>query len=361
VESWSYFASVNVQLTDTLSFNVGSRWIEEEKDAFNSYFDYTDNTFDTLGPSQEFNFSGRPETAGTAYSASDDWTETISAASLTWAATDNMNLYAAYSEGFRSGGFSIRSARDPSEASFDPETAEQVELGIKSEWFGGRLRVNIAYFDLEVEGSQFSSIIPLPPGSIPGTTTLINNGAGSEIEGWEIETQWAITDYLTLIANGGKLDVTNTRFSIACELLDGCATGIPGVLDPAGTPRILGGNDDSRQPEWNANLSLAFGKELGEGFLSANVGWKMVGSFLLVNTGGGADQRLYEGGYKSVDARIAYDWFLDDDRSVTISVFGKNLTDEEWKEQALFLGGPATGFQGWGAPRTYALEVVYNH
>ena len=39
-------------------------------------------------------------------------------------------------------------------------------------------------------------------------------------------------------------------------------------------------------------------------------------------------------------------------------LFGKNLTDEEWREQALFLGGPNTGFQGWGAPRTYAFELL---
>ena len=48
---------------------------------------------------------------------------------------------------------------------------------------------------------------------------------------------------------------------------------------------------------------------------------------------------------------------------------GQNLTDEQYREQALFLGtgttvldsgGPNTGFQGWGAPRTYALEVRYS-
>ena len=51
------------------------------------------------------------------------------------------------------------------------------------------------------------------------------------------------------------------------------------------------------------------------------------------------------------------------------ALYGKNLNDEEYREQALFLGGgteilplggPNTGFQGWGAPRTYALEVRYS-
>ena len=48
---------------------------------------------------------------------------------------------------------------------------------------------------------------------------------------------------------------------------------------------------------------------------------------------------------------------------------GPATNDEEYREQALFLGGgteilplggPNTGFQGWGAPRTYALEVRYS-
>ena len=85
---------------------------------------------------------------------------------------------------------------------------------------------------------------------------------------------------------------------------------------------------------------------------------KTVGDFLLVNTGGGADQRLYEGSYDGLDARVAYEWTLDNGSTVSASVFGKNLTDEEWREQALFLGGPLTGFQGWGAPRTYAFELL---
>ena len=67
---------------------------------------------------------------------------------------------------------------------------------------------------------------------------------------------------------------------------------------------------------------------------------------------------LYEGGYDGVDARVSYEWTMANGGTVAASVFGKNLTDEEWREQALFLGGPNTGFQGWGAPRTYAFELL---
>lgn len=361
VESWAVFGSINYRPTDELELSIGVRAIEEEKEAFNSYFDFTDATFDTGGPATEHDFTGRPIRVGTAYSADDDWDDVIFTASANWAFSDNNRAYVSYSEGFRSGGFSIRSARDPSEASFEPEDAFQYEVGIKNDFFDRRLRLNLAYFYLERDGSQFSSIITLPPGSIPGTTTLINNGGTQELQGVELEATWAATDNLTLSLNSGIIDVENEEFTIACELLDGCATGTPGVTDPLGTQRVLGGNDDSRQPEWNYSFTAAWESDFEGGSFFANVGYKKVGDFLLVNTGGGADQRLFEGGYAQLDARIALEFPMENGDSLMVSLYGKNLTDEEWREQALFLGGFNTGFQGWGAPATYAFEIQYTH
>ena len=232
-------------------------------------------------------------------------------------------------------------------------------MAIKNDLLDNRLRLNLAYYVLNREGSQFSSIITLPPGSIPGTTTYINNGGESETKGWELEGQWYITDNLSLMFNYGTIDVDNSAYTLACELVDGCVTAVVGELDPIGTLRNLGGGSDSRQPEDSMSFRLAYDQEMGSGLLSANVGYKTVGDFLLVNTGGGADQRLYEGGYSQVDARVAYSFETANGNNASITVFGKNLTDEEFKEHALFLGGPTTGFQGWGAPRTYAVELTW--
>ena len=358
VQSVALFGSLTWRPVESVEVSFGARYIDEEKDAFNSYFDYTDGTFDTGPVTREFDFTGRPERPGSAYEGSNSWDDVILLASANWSITDNNRAYVSYSEGFRSGGFSIRSARSAEEAPFNPEEAFQIEVGLKNEFLDRRLRVNVAYFYLERDGSQFSSIITLPPNSIPGTTTIINNGGTSEYSGLEGEMQWLLSEDFTLAVNGGLLDVKNQAFTMPCEILDGCATGVPGVLDPPGTLRQLGGNDDSRQPDWNLSATLAFDRNMGPGQFSANVTWKTVGDFLLVNTGGGADQRLYEGSYDGLDARVAYVWTLANGSIVSASLFGKNLTDEQWREQALFLGGPNTGFQGWGAPRTYALELM---
>ena len=365
-KSKAVFGALNFRPLEGLEFSVGARYIKDKKKASNSYFDFSDNTFDTRGIDQEFNFAGFPQRVGVAYRASDSWDDTILMASGSYDLGENAMIYASYSEGFRSGGFSIRSARAPEEAAFDPESADQIEIGIKSEWFERRLRANLSYFELSRDDSQFSSIIPLPPGSIPGTTTLINNGGKSKVKGWELETQLFVTDGLALAVNGGIIDVNNSPFTKPCEVIDGCAGG-----SPPGTLRQFGGNDDSRQPEWNVSLSANYEREFANGgVLSANVGYRMFGEFLLVNTGAGANFRTSDGDYELLDARVQYDWTLSEGTIVSVALFGKNLTDEEYREQALFLGngsftlpsgGPNTGFQGWGAPRTYAVELTITH
>ncbi|MEM7218731.1 MAG: TonB-dependent receptor [Pseudomonadota bacterium] len=359
VQSFALFGSLYWRPIDALEVSLGARWIDEEKDARNSYFDFSDGTYDVGGNANEFDFSGFPERAGTAYTGSDSWDDVIITAAANYAINDRSNLYVNYSEGFRSGGFSIRSARDPSEAPFDPETAFQIEAGIKNELLDRRLILNAAYFFLERDDAQFSSIIPLPPGSIPGTTTLINNGGKSTTQGLEAEMLWLIDENWSLGVNGGFIDVDNKRFSIACELVDGCVTAVPGVLDPNGTLRNLGGDSDSRQPEWNYSVTLAFDRQIGQGQFGANVIWKHNGDSLLVNTGGGADQRLIQPGYGQLSARVGYDLQRGNGDLLSIAVFGSNLTDKEWLENALFLGGPQTGFQSWGPPRLYSLEISY--
>lgn len=361
VESFAVFGSVTWRPTPDLELMLGVRYIDEEKDGTNSYFDFGNGAFDdtTVPNYDEFNFSGLAQTPGTAYSISDSWDDTIITASATYSLTDTNRVYANYSEGFRSGGFSIRSARDPSEAPYQPEDGWQLEIGTKNEFLEGRLRTNLAAFYTERNGAQFGSVISLPPGSIPGTTTIVNNAKQSIIKGVDVELEWLVTPDFTVALNGGFIDVENKAFTIPCQLLDACTAG--GVIgaDPDGTLRTVGGNDDPISPDFTVSLILAYDKQMGPGIFSANVGYRYNGEFILVNTGGGQDQSLLEGKNRLIDARLAYEWQMESGASLTFSVFGKNLGDEEYRQSALFLGGFNTGFQDWAAPRVVAAQLEY--
>jgi hypothetical protein len=47
-----------------------------------------------------------------------------------------------------------------------------------------------------------------------------------------------------------------------------------------------------------------------------------------------------------------FSWDRANGSEVSLTLMGKNLTDEEWLDNALSLGGPNTGLQGWGYART---------
>ena len=366
VDSSAFFGSITFRPIEDLEVMIGARYIDEEKEAFNSYFDYSVQTagpgaanprFDdkTVPGYNEFDFRGYAMTPGSSYQTPvTGWSDTIITASASYRVNDLTLAYLNYSEGFRSGGFSIRNASGAERAGYDPEDANQIEIGLKTDLLDGKLRLNVAYYQLERRNAQFSSIITLPPGSIPGTTTYILNGGGSDNDGFELEAQWFISDNLRLQLAAGQIDVSNIEFDINCSLIEVC-----GDL-PAGTVVTRGGDSDSRQPDWNASLRLAYDRSFDAINFSGNIGYRRVGNFLLVNTGGGADQRLYEGGYHNIDAAAGFSWDTANGSEVSLTLMGKNLTDEEWLDNALFLGGPTTGFQGWGYARTYAVELRYS-
>ena len=72
-------------------------------------------------------------------------------------ATPDINLYAKYSTGYRSGGASSRSV---TYRQFDPEDVKAYEVGAKTELFDHRVRLNVAGYMMDRTGSQvdFSSV-----------------------------------------------------------------------------------------------------------------------------------------------------------------------------------------------------------
>ena len=64
-----------------------------------------------------------------------------------YALTEDVNVYAKYAEGFKSGGFNGEAPTlQESVIPFSPETVEEYEVGIKSRWLDGKLNVNLAGF-----------------------------------------------------------------------------------------------------------------------------------------------------------------------------------------------------------------------
>jgi iron complex outermembrane receptor protein len=123
--------------------------------------------------------------------------------------TDDFNVYAKYSQGFKSGGFST-DASTPATAitPYDPEIVKSVEIGSKLRLFDGRLRINAAAFFDKHNDQQIAVFTPTSAGFV----TLTTNDARSKIKGFELEVQATPTNGLLLSANVGRTDAKFTEF-----------------------------------------------------------------------------------------------------------------------------------------------------
>mgnify|MGYP001819552925 FL=1 len=130
--------------------------------------------------------------------------------------TDDMNVYASYGRGFRSGGFNSIGSEETIQDAFgtfptapqnlkddyDKEVTDTFELGMKSEWLDNRLRVNAAAFYTEIDDYQFFNFFAGPFGLL----RVVNNIDEVEIYGAEVDFVWAVHDYVTLSGGYGMID-----------------------------------------------------------------------------------------------------------------------------------------------------------
>ncbi len=115
---------------------------------------------------------------------------------LAWKIDPSKMVYFTYSTGFRPGGVN----RIPGIPPYKPDTVSNFELGWKTTWLDGRLRVNGAVFDEEWHGVQYGYS---PVGDV-GVTAIFNAG-NARSYGLEGDVVLRATDNLTLSASGTVL------------------------------------------------------------------------------------------------------------------------------------------------------------
>jgi iron complex outermembrane receptor protein len=122
--------------------------------------------------------------------------------------TNDAMLYASWSKGFKSGGWTTRLS-DPilsgDQAQFGPEFAKTTELGVKSELFERRLLVNSAVFYTNYDGIQLNFQ--------EGASPVLHNAGNARIKGIEVESQAIIGGGFSLSLAGGYLDAKYTKIA----------------------------------------------------------------------------------------------------------------------------------------------------
>jgi iron complex outermembrane receptor protein len=136
---------------------------------------------------------------------SSGWDNFSGKISLSYAVSDNTNLYALYSEGFKGGGFQhdARNVVDVMTRLVDSETAENYEIGWKGSF--DRARFALTWFQMEQINAQNNALIPVG-GADGATTTVVTNFGGIENDGIEFEGTVLLADGFTL---GGSVALYN--------------------------------------------------------------------------------------------------------------------------------------------------------
>ena len=188
VKAW--FGQADYRLGDAWTLTAGLRRTTEEK---------------TI--SRELAFNNFPLIpAGT--SAAREFSSTTPMVSVGYKASETLNFYGKYSEGYKSGGFngeasSLTDVLTP----FSPEKVKAYELGLKSSFAGGRAQLNAAIFQNKVTDLQIPVFL-----ASGAAGSIVQNVGRSTVQGLEIEGVFKPTESLRINVGYGYLDTSYDQF-----------------------------------------------------------------------------------------------------------------------------------------------------
>ena len=113
----------------------------------------------------------------------ESWSEFTPKVGLRYRVDDDLMFFGLYSKGFRAGGFSGRAnTYEAASTPYDPETVDNYELGMKSEWLDRRLRLNASAYFMKYDDKQEELSVPTSraaPASRPSCSTPRGRDHGS--------------------------------------------------------------------------------------------------------------------------------------------------------------------------------------
>lgn len=344
-ETIAIFGQVTAELMDGLELAGGARYTEETKDSFFTQ-EYVNPAYAAVMRS-----SADPLGIITANQKFDDFSPEVT---LTYKLSSNLLVYGAYRTAYKSGGFSnggINSAlsADPlGDLTFNPETAEGFEVGIKSTILDNQLRANITAFTYKVKDFQ----VDFFNSPVFAFNTLT---ADAKTSGVELELEFAprAVPGLNIAAavnyNDAKYDSFPQGPCYAGQTqAEGC-----NILLPNGQYRQnLTGKALSVAPKWTGMLAVNYETEVGaDHLIGLNANARYSDSY---NPSAFANPIARQKSYVTLDAGLR---FGAADGNWQIALIGKNLTNRFYVTGVV--DGPSTGTASGGLTGTKADQLGF--
>jgi len=326
--AYGVFGSADYAFNDTWTLTVGGRYTYEKKE-------------NELLRSEIAVATVSPVPA----SDSGSWNEFTPKLTLTYN-MENGIAYATYASGFKSGGFNHPLIEG---AVIEPETLDMIELGYKVEMTES-LRLTSTFFIYDYKDLQVTKAAD------SGGTVSTENATDSDIMGVDVDLEWAVTDGLTLRFGAEYLDTEYADYETAGRVAQTVLQGDPNAVGYGLVFFNAKGQDMLRAPELSFfgvvqyDRPLDIGSAGGDLSLNLNYAWKddYLFDFQLDPT---TDVVQEAHGILNGRATLTIDQFA-------VSIWGKNLTDEEYFNDKVVA---ATNNRGnYATQRTYGIDVSYS-
>ena len=331
VSNWAAFGNFNLNLNDKITIFLGGRFTDETKE-----IDYL-TTGTAVIP-----FTLLPE-----FKEKENWDDFSWSAGVRYQITDSVMAYGSISTGFKSGGFNNSVVREDNKdfLVLDPENVTNYELGMKSEWFDSRLRLNMAAFFIEYENLQAQAQFISPITGFP--VSAYRNAAKTESKGGELELSALITEELSLNFGVGYVRSVYDDF--------------PGAFtDADGNFVNAEGNEVAYSPEWTFNSALHYERPISVGgSLVIDADYRFIDDRYDSNDAGQNNRDQSLPGYGVFNTKIGY---KSADERWAFFVWGKNVTDSSARIFTIDLSFTGNGSREvkYIQPRTWGASVAYN-
>ncbi len=316
----------------------------------NSYSGYAQATFPLFSDATKLTLGGRYTTdrkkftgtvssaAGLIANVNDRKNESrfTYRAALSHQFTPTILGYASISSGFRSGYWN---ASNPLQPPVDPEELTSYEVGVKSELFDRRVRINLSGFYYDYKNLQLIQT------RVEGALTA--NAAQATVYGIELEGQAKVTRHFSLTYGLSLIKSKYDSYPNATSFVTSPTTGV-GV----GRPVDNSGNDLQRTPKATGNIGFDWKiptEKSGEFGLSGNYAYND-GFFFE------PDNQYREPAYSLVNMELR--WTAPEEH-FTVRAWVKNLLDKQYYTLIRTASGlPPYGSPG--SPRTYGATVQFD-
>lgn len=347
-ETLSAYGQLILELFDSVEITGGVRYTYETKD---SVFRHP---FVNPALAAIFIPFDPNNAAATELTAEQKFTNWSPDATISWTPLDDVMIYAAYKEGFKSGGFSNSailsglSATPLEDFTFAPEKASGFEGGVKSTLADNQLRLNATVYTYKYSNLQVDFF------NSPVFAFQTLNAGSARTKGVEIEFQYA-PNAVEGLQFHGSLNYNRARYNnflAPCyagqTIAEGCA-----LTGPSGAPfQDLSGQQTAVAPEWTGLLGVSYDRQVADDYIGGLTVDARYSDDYLASGFGNPLSRQNE--YVALNATLRLGT---EDERWQIAVIGKNLTNRFYVTGVV--DGPSTGAGTGTANGTLADQVGF--